>query len=86
LSAGVPTESIRTLEYENATRALSLADFDRRSDGEWFILFFFSGILNSTHYRPVMPFGSRKNYHRESFYFSIVKIKKISPLGKPEIK
>jgi len=33
-----------------------------------------------TNYRPAMPFGNRKNFVRGSFEFSIVRIKKITPL------
>jgi len=36
--------------------------------------------IRSTQYRPAMPFRNRNNYFRGSFQFSIVKIKKISPL------
>jgi len=38
-----------------------------------------------THQRPAMPFGNRRKYFRGSFQFSLVTIKKISPLWKPEI-
>jgi len=39
-----------------------------------------------THYRPTMPFGNREFYFIGSFQFSIVTIKKISPLWKPHGK
>jgi len=38
-----------------------------------------------THYRPAMPFGNRKFILEDLFSFVLLKLKKISPLWKPEI-
>jgi len=38
-----------------------------------------------THYRPAMPLGNRNIYFRGSLKFSIVTVRIISPLLKPEI-
>jgi len=48
--------------------------------------FYLCEVDHNFNYRPAMPFGNRKKYFRDSFKLSIVKIKNILPLSKPEIQ
>jgi len=62
--------------FNLSAKLLRHRTYSRGNDG--LSSLFFSLLLDSTHYRPAMPFRNRKTYFRVSFRFSIVIIQKIS--------